>query len=76
MSMLEHLHEPNPVGMTPQQRADRAAEDRRVATALRERAGVLYAACDGHAARVIAELEWFAQALTQSAHTYQDQGVY
>lgn len=75
MSTLDNLATPNTTGMTEAERMQAAAEDRRVAMALRERCGVLYDACDGQVAWLIAELDWFAQALMRSAYTYADQEV-
>lgn len=68
---LDDLPFPPTAGLSPQERAYLAYELSTVAIAARERAGVLYAACEGKAALAITELNELATAIQRRADAYQ-----
>lgn len=66
----DDLPTPPTAGLTPQERSYLAYDLDVIAIAARERAGVLYAACDGRAALAIQELADFASRVQQRAQGY------
>lgn len=68
---LNELPYPATTALESRQRAALATDLRRVATAARERAGVLYDACDGRAALAIHELAAFAALVQRRAEAYE-----
>lgn len=68
-----HLQQPPP-GHPKAVRAALAVELRSIAVALRERAGELYAGCDGIACLAIAELDDAAAQLNNRARAYEQEG--
>ena len=71
---LDTLAHPLVDGLSPRDRECLAAELSVVAIAARERAGVLYAACEGRAALAIHELTEFADLVQRRATRYQPIG--
>jgi hypothetical protein len=70
MTYYDDLPVPPTAGLSPQERSYLAYDLERVAIAARERAGVLYAACDGRAALAIHELVDFADRVHRRAQGY------
>ncbi|MFC0431044.1 hypothetical protein [Kutzneria buriramensis] len=68
---LDTLAHPPVDGLSPRERECLASELSVVAIAARERAGVLFAACEGRAALAIHELAEFADLVQRRATRYQ-----